>query len=68
MIIEPPPIRLAITNDTIGGFDSSFCSPAFKELSMWDFWVLEEIASRVLAGVAGCVIGVLGTLFFQWVF
>jgi hypothetical protein len=35
---------------------------------MWDFWVLEEIASRVLAGIAGCVIGVLGTLFFQWVF
>jgi len=34
MIIEPPPIRLAITNDPIGGFDSSFCSTAFQGESM----------------------------------
>lgn len=33
MIIEPPPIRLAITNDTIGGFDSSFCYGAFMGVS-----------------------------------
>jgi hypothetical protein len=45
-----------------------FISLLLGELSMWDFWVLEEIASRVLAGIAGCVVGVLGTLFFQWVF
>lgn len=35
---------------------------------MWDFLLIEEVVSRVLAGVAGLVVGVLGTLFVQWVF
>jgi hypothetical protein len=34
VIIEPPPIRLAITKDTIGGFDSSHCSTAIYEKTM----------------------------------
>ena len=39
-----------------------------RKMNDWDFWVLEDIASHFLAGVAGCGIGVFGTIFFQWVF
>jgi DNA adenine methylase len=56
MIIEPPPIRLDITNDTIGGFDSSFCSPAIMATAQpikWHggksylaSWIIEHFPSR----------------------
>ena len=68
MIHRVASVTHPLPSDWLRDLDAINCSPAFRELSMWDFWVLEEIASRVLAGIAGCVIGVLGTLFFQWVF
>ncbi len=56
MIIEPPPIRPDITKDLIGGFDSSFCSPAIMATAQpikWHggksylaSWIIEHFPSR----------------------